>query len=287
MVNRISILVDHNDPYPPSNDIAIEKFANAARDAELQPIIVEGNQPGRIIFSEALFIRTTTSTYDYTHELAAMMEEMEKPVIDSTRSIENGGNKVYIYNQAIKRGFPIPETLIISNSVELDLVTNFPAVVKPVHECFSKNIFLAEKRSDLDRIQQFPVVVQEFLYTPYDWRITILEGKPLFVCKYYMANDYWKVVDYSKSLMGGDGFGDVECVTLKETPKEIMQLALRATNECYGNDLFGVDIKEKDGELYLIEVNDNPSVDAGADDGLGDEIYHEVMQCFKRRIDYQ
>ena len=33
-----------------------------------------------------------------------------------------------------------------------------------------------------------------------------------------------------------------------------------------GKGLYGVDIKESNGRLYVIEVNDNPSIESGEDD---------------------
>ena len=33
-----------------------------------------------------------------------------------------------------------------------------------------------------------------------------------------------------------------------------------------GNGLYGVDIKNNNGDAYVIEVNDNPSIESGEDD---------------------
>jgi hypothetical protein len=36
----------------------------------------------------------------------------------------------------------------------------------------------------------------------------------------------------------------------------------------------------------VIEVNDNPNVDAGAEDQvLGDELYLSILRCFRERLD--
>ena len=58
-----------------------------------------------------------------------------------------------------------------------------------------------------------------------------------------------------------------------------------ARGELIGRGLYGVDIKEVEDRCYMIEVNDNPNIDAGNEDQvLGDALYREVMGVFARRI---
>jgi hypothetical protein len=57
-------------------------------------------------------------------------------------------------------------------------------------------------------------------------------------------------------------------------------------SQTIGNGLYGVDVKEKDGKGYVIEVNDNPNIDRGIEDKyLGDELYRQVMAEFLRRME--
>jgi len=47
-----------------------------------------------------------------------------------------------------------------------------------------------------------------------------------------------------------------------------------------------VDLKEIDGKVYVIEINDNPSIDAGVEDAiLKDTLYARVMEIFLKRIE--
>ena len=46
-----------------------------------------------------------------------------------------------------------------------------------------------------------------------------------------------------------------------------MKTALRAAN-LLGDGLYGVDLKQTDDGCYVIEVNDNPNIDAGNEDAL-------------------
>jgi len=70
-----------------------------------------------------------------------------------------------------------------------------------------------------------------------------------------------------------------------EAPEEVVKIALKAAN-LIGDGLYGVDIKQVGNRCYVIEVNDNPNVDAGNEDGvLKDALYREVMGSFVRRIE--
>jgi glutathione synthase/RimK-type ligase-like ATP-grasp enzyme len=50
--------------------------------------------------------------------------------------------------------------------------------------------------------------------------------------------------------------------------------------------LYGVDIKQTGNAVYVIEVNDNPSIDSGVEDKyLGKELYELIMQEFADRLE--
>ena len=50
--------------------------------------------------------------------------------------------------------------------------------------------------------------------------------------------------------------------------------------------LEGVDIKQKGNHAYVIEVNDNPSIDHKVEDAyLGNELYMLIMSEFSRRLE--
>ena len=64
-----------------------------------------------------------------------------------------------------------------------------------------------------------------------------------------------------------------------------VKLGLKAAN-LIGDGLYGVDIKQLDGRCVVVEINDNPNLDAGNEDGiLKDALYREVMGVFLRRIE--
>jgi glutathione synthase/RimK-type ligase-like ATP-grasp enzyme len=84
---------------------------------------------------------------------------------------------------------------------------------------------------------------------------------------------------------GAHRYGKVETVPIEDAPAEARQLAVRCAR-LIGDGLYGVDIKEVNGKFYVIEVNDNPSIDGGVeDDVLKDDLYITIMQFFRDRLD--
>jgi glutathione synthase/RimK-type ligase-like ATP-grasp enzyme len=68
-------------------------------------------------------------------------------------------------------------------------------------------------------------------------------------------------------------------------PKSVMRNALAAAN-LIGDGLYGVDMKQVGAQSYVIEVNDNPSIDSGVEDLLlKDALYRRIMEVFLRRIE--
>jgi glutathione synthase/RimK-type ligase-like ATP-grasp enzyme len=125
---------------------------------------------------------------------------------------------------------------------------------------------------------------QVWLPTAFDWRVGILDRKPLFVAKYYFPPGHWQVIkrDAQKRKMSE---GSTQAIPLDETPPEVVGIALKSAN-LIGDGFYGVDIKQSGNRCYVIEVNDNPNVDAGNEDGvLKDVLYREVMGVFLKRIE--
>src|SRR5207237_8343258 len=92
----------------------------------------------------------------------------------------------------------------------------FPCVLKRPDSTFSMGVVKIESQSELDeQLARFLedsdlLVAQEFLPTTFDWRIGILDGRPLYACKYYMAETHWQIVKRDKN--GERRFG--KCETL-------------------------------------------------------------------------
>ena len=72
---------------------------------------------------------------------------------------------------------------------------------------------------------------------------------------------------------------------VEKVPEIVLETSLKAAN-LIGSGLYGVDIKQKGNSVYIIEVNDNPSLDHGIEDYcLKDELYRKVLGSLLRRIE--
>jgi glutathione synthase/RimK-type ligase-like ATP-grasp enzyme len=79
--------------------------------------------------------------------------------------------------------------------------------------------------------------------------------------------------------------GETIALDLAHAPDYIVETAVKAAN-LVGDGLYGVDLKEVDGKAYVIEINDNPNIDAGNEDAIvGDALYEALMGVFAQRIE--
>src|SRR5690606_411259 len=80
-------------------------------------------------------------------------------------------------------------------------------------------------------------------------------------------------------------YGKFETLPVEMAPRRAVAAALKAAN-LVGDGLYGVDVKQSDGVFRVIEVNENPNIDAGCEDAiLKDELYRRIMAVFLRRIE--
>jgi glutathione synthase/RimK-type ligase-like ATP-grasp enzyme len=165
-----------------------------------------------------------------------------------------------------------------------------PIVLKEPDSSFSQGVVKIETLEELEPAvtrlfdKSELVVAQEFLPTTFDWRVGICDGRALYVCKYFMARRHWQIIkrdDHGKL----SGQGNVQTLSVGETPKQVISTALKAAS-LIGDGLYGVDLKQVGDRCYIIEINDNPSIDAGFEDAiLKDALYREIMGIFLKRIE--
>jgi glutathione synthase/RimK-type ligase-like ATP-grasp enzyme len=171
---------------------------------------------------------------------------------------------------------------------DLQVAAGFPVVIKIPDGSFSRGIVKVNNRQELDSkvaelfAQSALLLAQEFLYTDFDWRIGVFNHKALYACRYFMVKNHWQIYRHGSSRTDSGNFATLPTF---EVPKAVLDAALRST-QLIGNGLYGVDVKEVDGKGYVIEVNDNPSIDSGVEDKyLGDGLYQAIMSEFLRRMD--
>ena len=79
--------------------------------------------------------------------------------------------------------------------------------------------------------------------------------------------------------------GSFKTMLVDEAPKAVVDIAVKAAG-LIGNGLYGVDLKQNDRGIFVIEINDNPNIDTGVEDlRLKDELYKIIVREFIRRLD--
>lgn len=290
----LAILHNPKEPLPPSNAKALSLFVKAGKKLGIDVDLILPTDLYRLSEYDALFIRETTSTVDHTYAFASRAAKEDMVVIDDPQSILRCTNKVFLAKLFENNGVSIPKTEIIVDASEstLDAVIErlgLPLVLKVPDGSFSVGIEKAKTREQLFEyasqllLKSHMIIVQEYLYTEYDWRIGVLAKAPLFACQYYMVKNHWQIYQHRSGNTVRSG--QFKCYSLDEVPKPVLRAATKAAN-LIGTGLYGVDIKWANNTAYVIEVNDNPNVDAGVEDGvLGEAIYTKIIQEFVRRLE--
>jgi glutathione synthase/RimK-type ligase-like ATP-grasp enzyme len=287
--HRIGILHTPGEPLPPSNAAALRNFVAAAEALGMRAEIIDRHAIERLAEFDALFIRDTTFLNHYTYEFAQRAVALGLVVIDDPQSILQCNNKVYLNELFARNGIRVPKTLLVhrDNVGEIVPTLGLPCVLKEPGGGFCLGVRKAHRKAELVETTQAMlarsalIVAQEWLPTEFDWRVTVLERRPLFVCKYFMAPGHWQVHKYEP---GKHVEGRSVAISVDDAPAAVIEAALRSAR-LIGEGLYGVDLKQARGEVYVIEINDNPSIEAGCEDGvLKDALYREVMGFFLRRI---
>jgi len=290
----LAILIDPDDPMPPSNKGAIKRFQHQARKMNINAELITAQDIYRLMEYDALFIRQTTSLNHITYRMAHLAQQADMIVIDDPLSIIRCTNKVYLKELLDKEEIPTPKSHLIFRSTpvswdEISGILGSPIVLKVPDGSFSHGMGKAAREEDYLKIlkalfeKTAIVLAQEFLPTDFDWRIGVLNGEPLFACKYFMARGHWQI--YNHTSDGKSLSGSFETVPVSKVPKHVLRNALDAAYTI-GKGLYGVDVKAVGDKSVIIEVNDNPSLDYGVEDAiLGDELYRLILREFLDRLD--
>ena len=278
------------DPEPPSCEKAMRKLAKAAEDVGFNVELINKDDINRLAEFDALFIRDTTSVNHYTFRMAQRGEAEGLVVLDDSQSILKCTNKVYLAEVMKHYHISCPETVIFNREMadRIPSQMRFPIILKQPDSFFSMGVVKVENMEEFihESARYFEksdlIIAQEFTPTDFDWRVGVLDRKPIFVCKYYMADSHWQVMNWQKT--GTDKYGLTETMLVEDAPPAVVKLAVRAAN-LIGDGLYGVDLKVYKNRPSIIEINDNPNLDAGTEDAcLGDELYRNIMSVFLERV---
>lgn len=288
----LAILVNPKEPNPPSCPEALQNFKKAAEKEGFYTEFITKEDFSQLSEFDALFIRETTDVNNHTYQFSRTAYAEGLVVIDDPWSILRCSNKIFQNERLKQNKIKTPATLVLSKfsyrkSINLNLT--FPLVLKQPDSAFSLGVEKVDNPEQLDESlkklfeRSDLIIAQEFMPSEFDWRIGVLDQAPLFACKYFMAKDHWQIYNWkSESKYKG---GNSETVAFQDVPDGVIKTALKAA-ALIGDGLYGVDLKLVNGEVYVIEINDNPNIDADVEDYvLKDELYTKIVRSLKNRIE--
>ncbi|GAB6041686.1 RimK family protein [Endothiovibrio diazotrophicus] len=287
----LAILHDPEEKLAPSSPRALKYFVEAAKGVGIEAELITRKELHRLAEYDALFIRTTTRIDHYTYRAAKRAHKEGMVVIDDPDSILKCTNKVFLAELLRGARVPTPKTAVVSRRTlaEAEREIGFPVVLKIPDGSFSRGVHKAEDGQQMREIaaklfkESDLILAQEYMYTDFDWRVGLLDGQPLYVSQYFMSKAHWQIVQHGEN--GKFEEGGFRTLAVEEAPPQVVKTALRAA-KLIGNGLYGVDLKQVGNKVYVIEVNDNPNIDAGVEDVvLKKGLYRTIMDSFVRRLD--
>jgi len=164
-----------------------------------------------------------------------------------------------------------------------------PVILKPPDGSFGAHMVKAKTLEELKAgaAKMFEdtalVIAQAFVPTMFDWRIGVLGGEPLYACRYHMARGHWQIIKHGTN--GKMTEGGSETVPIAEAPAHVVDTAVRAAR-LIGDGLYGVDLKETEDGVVVIEINDNPNLEIDVEGAvLKDELWKKIIAWFSTRLE--
>ncbi len=287
----LAVLHDPADPMPPSRLDTLHHLARIGEGMGIAVELIQRKDFARLTQFDALFIRETTAIPHHTFRFAKKAAAAGMPVIDDPGSILRCTNKAYLAELLRGHGVPTPATRLMTRRTLPAVLADqsFPAVLKIPDGSFSRGVKRAGNREEFRVIadqmlkESEVILVQEYMYTDFDWRVGVLAGEPLFVARYYMCDQHWQILRHDAD--GGHAEGRTQAFAVETVPRDVLDAAARSAR-LIGDGLYGVDLKQTRDGVYVIEVNDNPNLDRGLEDGiLGDELYRRLLHRFLHLAD--
>ncbi len=285
-------LIDPAEELPPSMVGSLKHWSRIAEKMGVEVEPIGKKDLAKLANYDALFIRETTAISNHTYRFARRAQQEGMPVIDDPLSMIRCTNKVYLNELMTANKVPVPPTIMIAGSGDLQMAADklgFPLVLKIPDSAFSRGVKKASNPAELRALaakwleDSDLLIAQKYLPTEFDWRVGVLGGEPLFVVQYLMAKKHWQIVNHDRR--GKPDEGGFRTFTLKTAPAKVIETAVAAAR-CIGDGLYGVDLKETPDGVYVIEVNDNPNLDHGCEDsGEKDEVWMRLTQWFIDRLE--
>ena len=287
-MSKIACFVEKYNFTDHREEAALQNFKRAAEQSGQEFNFLFREDIDDIPNYNAVFIRATTDPLFTAYIVSKTAWELGLKVIDDPESIKICGNKIHQYALFEKYDVPRIPTVFLSKDdlhhkkiSEIFDVLGKPVVIKAPYTSFSRYVEKAAcETSFRDVAKRFfkksdVLAIQKFTPTAFDWRIGVLNNDVLYVCKYMIPKGKWK---HGAKLRGKPTviWGRTVAMEKQNLPVRLREVALKACS-VVGKGLYGVDIKEVDGDYVVVEVNDNPSIYAGYEDSMDKDIYQRII----------
>jgi glutathione synthase/RimK-type ligase-like ATP-grasp enzyme len=286
-VGRLAIFIERYTINRSEEFEALFRFRTAAEELGHHADYLFRRELRKIPRYDAVLIRALTDPLNSSYVAARIAEMHGKPVIDDSSSIVVCCDKIHMYRRLVAAGVPIPRT-VFCNADEIwawrgeQLLAELGPrlVLKAPNSSFSQHVELVTTPVDFEKVgdrflhRADRVVVQEFVETEFDWRVGVLAGEPLYACRYIIPEETFKIL----AMVNGEMRAcRVDAVPLASAPADIVATAVAAAN-AVGSGLYGVDLKDVHGRPVVIEVNDNPTINAEEEDRYAPDVYAKIVR---------
>src|SRR5690606_16433283 len=148
----LAILVDPNDPVPPSSEKTLQKFIKGAETVSLNAYLITKDDYSQLAEYDGLFIRETTAVNHHTFRFAQRAQAEGLAVIDDPESIIRCTNKVYLAELLKNNDILAPKTLILhkDNIEKVKAEMGYPCILKQPDSSFSMGVVKADTEKDFD-----------------------------------------------------------------------------------------------------------------------------------------
>jgi glutathione synthase/RimK-type ligase-like ATP-grasp enzyme len=284
--------------------------SSRARPAEARAVrayVAQGNASGhdvetidkhdfvRLPEFDATFLRLDTHVGGLSFAVSRYAWELGLRVVDDPQSMITCMNKAHVQGLLEQAGVPTPDTVLLTPAgrQRLDAEAVFtelgsPVVCKAPSGAFSSAVERAHDARQLRAlVRRFSsrsdvVLLQRYEPSAFDWRVGILCDEIIFVCRYHIPSGAWRIRD----RVPGETrrrWARIERVVPEDAPTEVIRTAIDASRTI-GRGLYGVDLKQRDdGSLVVIEVNDNPNMDAGGELDAESDAFGRIVDLIATR----
>jgi glutathione synthase/RimK-type ligase-like ATP-grasp enzyme len=282
-----------------SRDRAVEHaamltYTRQAPDHGHSTEMIDVTEFARLGEFDAAFLRLDTAVLGLPFAVSRYAWKLGLRIVDDPKSMLTCMNKAHVQGMLERAGVPTPDTVLLTKEGRdaLDAHAMFaelgrPIVVKAPSGAFSSAVEKANTEGELKALvrrfsfQSDVILLQRYTPSTYDWRIGVLCGDPIYAARYHIPKGGWRIHDVPEGQTKRE-WAKVERVPLGKVPYAVMETALAACRQV-GHSLYGVDLKQaEDGRVVVIEVNDNPNIDPGAELPKDSPVFGQIIDRIAR-----